>query len=105
MTAGCAIVVRCDSPSNGGPDTQQGKVRSRYKFCLHALGLVLEREAGVERESAEHAGEDLVVVLKIAVHGIGDRVATPVAAVMRPAHGEQHELCRPLYRQQTQQDL
>src|SRR5262249_49245357 len=59
----------------------------------------------VDRETAEHVREDLLVFLEILVHGIGDGVAAPVAAVVTAAHCEKDQLLRILDWEEAQQNL
>src|SRR6266581_3651987 len=105
MATGDDIVRGGEDASEGGNDAESGKVGAGNQFDGDTLGLLAEGKAGGVAEAAKHVGEDFVVLAKITEHGMGDRVAAPVAAVVASAHGEQDELLRILDGEEPQQDL
>src|SRR5260370_4751329 len=105
MATGDGSVRGGGEASEGGNDAERGKVRAGNQFDGDTLGLLAEGKAGGVAEAAKHVGEDFVVLAKITEHGMGDRVAAPVAAVVASAHGEQDEVLRILDGEEPQQDL
>src|SRR5260370_36041004 len=105
MATGDDIVRGGEDASEGGNDAESGKVGAGNQFDGDTLGLLAEGKAGGVAEAAKHVGEDFVVLAKITEHGMGDRVAAPVAAVVASAQGEQAELLRIIDGEEPQQDL
>ena len=102
MAARHAIVVRRDDPAESDTDSQDRKICTGHQFTGDTLGLPAEGEAGVIGEPAEHPAENVIVVAKVRVHGVGDRIAAPIASVVHAAHSEQHQLLRLLHRKHPQ---
>jgi hypothetical protein len=79
------VVIRSIKPSSRGTDAEQWKVIARDQFtCGHfCLGPGIREE--VETVAAHHPAEDLAAIAEVLVHGIGERVAAVVAAIMTAA--------------------
>src|ERR1700720_190860 len=105
MSAGKAIVLGCKYASTEGPDPERGKVGSGDQLHSYAFRLPAERKAHGIRETAKHLRENFIVSLEIPEHGMRDGVAAPIAAVVAPTHGEQHELLGFLDGKESQQNL
>src|SRR5437879_2572030 len=105
MAAGNLIVVRSEDASHGGDDAESGEVATGNKLKGDALGLLAEGKAGRSGKAAKHVREDFVVLAKVAEHGVGDGVATPIAAIVAAFHGEKNELLGVLDGKEAQQNL
>ncbi len=105
MAAGDYIVRGGEDASEGGDNAESGKVGAGNQFHRHTFGLLAEGKARGIGKAAEHVGEDLVVLAEIAEHRMGDGVASPVAAVVAPFHGEQDELLGILDGEETEENL
>ena len=87
------------------PTPSTGKYVPETSSPFDQLGGSVEPQAELVREAAKHARKNRVVRFEIPIHRIGDRVVTPVAAVMKPLHMEQDQLLRILHRHQAKQHL
>ncbi len=105
MPAGDLIVFGSEDASHSGNNAESGEVGAGDEFDGNAFRLLAEGKARGSGKAAEHIGEDFVVITKITEHGMGDGVATPVAAVVAAAHGEQDELLGIFHGEKAQQDL
>ena len=79
------IVLRAEDASQRGAHAQHGEVIAGDEFARDEFGAAFVSEAEGVAEAAEHSLEDLVLVAKILVHGIGERVGAGVAAIVRSA--------------------
>jgi len=87
MAAGNLVVIRCERAPRGGGHAEHREIRPRNQFRLDPLRGAIEGHTDGARESAEHFGEDLVVLFEVLVHGVGNRVASPIAAIVPAPHG------------------
>jgi hypothetical protein len=100
-----SVVIGRDDASQGRGHAEDLKVGAGDEFAVDALGFPFGADAHRSFPPAEHSTEDLVVVAKILVHGVGELVLPVVAAVMRTTAPQQDELLGVLDWQQAQEDL
>ncbi len=105
MAAWYVIVLGREYASQGGEDAESREVGARHQFHIDAFRLAAKGKTRRGGKAAEHFREHFVVTLKVTEHGMGDRIAAPVAAVVASLHGEQDELLRIFDREQPQQNL
>src|SRR5437016_812454 len=93
MATGDSIIFRSEDAAHSGDDAESGEVGAGNEFHGDAFGLLANGKARRSREAAKHVREDIVVVAKIAEHGMGNGVAAPVAAIVASAQGEDGGVC------------
>ncbi len=92
-----AVVFRTQDTAQGSAHPQHREVGPGYQLARYQLGPIAVAHVKRVTEPAEHAGEDLVVVAKLGIHGIGQLAAVPrVVAVPGTVEGYLHELLRAL---------
>src|SRR5713226_1127095 len=99
------VILRRERAAQRSAHSQDTKVRPRNQFRRHTFRLRAKRHAHRLRKPAEHPRKNFVVILKIAVHRVRNRVPAPVVPVVPPPHGQQHQPLRILHWQQAQQHL
>ena len=64
------VVVRGQRPPDRRWDPKDGEIAARHQLSADAVTLVADAEMHVEADSAEHAGEHLIVVPEIEIQRI-----------------------------------
>ncbi len=105
MSIGNAVVIGSKSATDRGGDTEHVKISAGDELRFYKFRAAIGSEACGAGKPAKHSGENFVVILKIAKHWIGNRVAAPVVTVVVAAHREQHKLLRIFYGKQAQKNL
>ena len=107
MSAGRAILLGAEQPTDRGPHAELREERARHQFGSDQLAAPAVGDCQPALHPAEHAGKDLVVVPEIAIHRVRQLGAVAHAAAValgvRGAHLDQ--LAGPRDWQRAQHDL
>ena len=102
------IVGSVENPANGGADPQNREIISGHKLRADQLRAALicrARAAERQRERAEHAAEDLVLVADLPIHWIRNPLGPVVTAIVLAAAREHYYLLGVFHRKRLQNQL